>query len=141
MQEITNTVRRHEVLVQPREGHTQPIHPRRPRQPGRACKTDPIKWKDRKKLAIENFKNEWHALKELGGGQEARDAAEAEDDETQEATTGKSCRLHNPFSDAMCRSSCACPCLPFATTTTTTCNVGSRGELTTSTTFTMILSI
>lgn len=75
MQDTTNTIKQHEVLAQPRDSSTAPLHPRAPRRPGRACKTDPIKWSDRKKLAIESLESKWRELKEPNH-EDGRDGAE-----------------------------------------------------------------
>ncbi|KAK5937690.1 hypothetical protein PMZ80_009819 [Knufia obscura] len=61
--DLPNTFRRHEVLIEARTSVGQPIHPAATRRPGRANKTDAIKWKDRKILAIENLKSEWEETK------------------------------------------------------------------------------
>lgn len=68
--EIPNTIRRHEVEVKTRVADSRPLHPPASRRPGRANKTDPISWRDRKKLAMENFKSEWNAHKKQVDGED-----------------------------------------------------------------------
>lgn len=73
--EIPNTTRRHEVEITTRAANTKnrSLHPPAPRRPGGANRTDPIRWVDRKKLAIENLQNEWRSWKEQANGEKKHD--------------------------------------------------------------------
>lgn len=80
MVEILNTIKHHEVLVEPRTASKQrPLHPAAPRRPGQANKTDAISWSDRKKLTIECIK---HELEELRMLEQGEDGAEKRTDDS-----------------------------------------------------------
>lgn len=74
--EIPNTTRRHEVEVMTRAANSSSLHPPATRRPGRANRTEPISWTDRKKLAIECIKNEWRAQKIKADGDRQQDRSE-----------------------------------------------------------------